>query len=95
MGKFVYVGFSVGRGFVAASTKVGLGKLVGVSVATVRRNLGGMVGGGDRSWWVGKVEVVRLARGRFGKGGGVGLLSSKLKVLEGEKWVPGEKGEKR
>lgn len=78
MGKnrVVYVGFSSKSGFVSASTKAGLGRLIGVSSRTVMRNLGGagktgMVSKADEVWWICESEVSKLDRGRDGKGGPV------------------------
>lgn len=71
----IYVGFCPLEGFVAATTKAGLSKLLGCSVDTVRRNLGvgrveGIVssdGRKVRSWDVAEVEVVKVG-GRSGNG---------------------------
>ena len=70
----IFVGFSFGGGFVAATTKIGLGRLVGVSVDTVRRALADKGDGmpyrcarssskrtGDGTmWYIAEVELVKI-----------------------------------
>ncbi len=63
------------RGAVAATTKAGLGRLVGVGRKTVERALRDktLVEGGNSTWEVFEVELVKLERGRFEKGGKIGV----------------------
>lgn len=86
MGKerVVFVGFSSKSGFVAASTKTGLGKLIGVSYRTVMRNLEGegktgMVSKAGEVWWVCESVVSKLDRGKGGRLGNLvgGPVTSK------------------
>ena len=74
----IYVAWNAQDGFRACTTKVGLASEIGVSAATVRRNLGGVIRGvvsksghgGDkvRSWDVDCVELVKVG-GKRGKSG--------------------------
>lgn len=90
----IYVGWNAQDGFRACTTKVGLASEIGVSAATVRRNLGGVIRGvvsksghgGDkvRSWDVDCVELVKVGggRGKIAGGkvkGGSGFLGMKGK----------------
>jgi len=82
----IYVGVSLidSKNSVAATTKAGLAKLIGVNVATVRRNLGGiLLPAGDR-WLVQEVELVKIERGK-GKPGKVGDWSGGFRGMKGEK----------
>lgn len=69
MGKrgVVYVGFSSKSGFHVASTKAGLGRLLGVNSKTVSRNLEveskvGMIRRGEEMWWVCESKVSKVER---------------------------------
>lgn len=103
----IYVGFSFGGGFVAATTKIGLARLVGVSVDTVRRalddkqddRLGPGVAkklGGDM-WYIDEVELTKVDRqetrsaGFRGFKGSDGILRELYKGIEKTKAPKGFK----
>jgi hypothetical protein len=88
MGK-IFIAYSSGDGFKAATTKVGLAKEIGVSYDTVRRMLNGHDGNSiivlkHSSWRIARVELVKVGgkRGKVVGGvvkGGSGFLGMKGK----------------